>query len=1081
MNTTTTVRRPCAAMTCLDAATVGVYGFAATVGGLAGSFLGVLVAWMLGRMATYAPYVTALSSMGAIAAVVCLCLVRRRIPRRCCIKVFGPIPDEDEDSKHSDVNIPLVGIISGDADVIAYAKRLAAYHKSGSMLYRNDVGLKGVRSITLDETYTQLVIEDAWKTRSRMGSVCMEVPSCPQLCNAVSKAKKPIRVEQLLSDMEEKIYRPTVLVLGNAGIGKSVMAERLVCDWANEIDACGDAAFSGRFKLAFLFRGKQLNRLSGRKLSLLDLLLDVHTSAGAARDAVAAFLQRSAPYVLIVVDGFDELASDDGNSAFARGGTGTTDVAAAVGVRELLGSLVAGRLLSGAHVLVTSRPSAAIPVADAFHRVVEILGFSSDGVREYVARYFGDGGDGGYAERVFAHLRSNLNVFSLCSVPVCCRLICQVYDDARRRQQQQRRGGGGAAPLDVPDLRTVTGVYSKVFCQLATRRHCHENNADDDVGTVIATELDSILNMADMALAGVLARQLMFSEDDLRAYGLAEKRHLLSCFMTCVRESDGGALEQCWQTFYLFDHLTVQEYLASLALLLRGGATADDAPVYYADGRLEVVYRFFAGLPFMRPPLPLPPLVERSEACMRRVKTMIARLVSYHAAGGSGNRRQQQELAKTLMQMALEVHESETAAAVMPIFEGGTLDLTGCIVSAPDLFAMGYLLSTVNLAAPVSVTLDNCNIDDIGAGEVALCMDKMEGLSLVNCHLSDEGLNRIFVAFSKNKSLRKLCIGKNEVSSANFVILANALGRNKNLTSISMESCVLEVGEHATTIAQAWSRNTSLTYLNMRACDLQDLDLEWLSQVLASPVCALQSVKLDRNMLKNLRPLFGGLESNSVLQHLSMRTCMLDDDGLQALSRVFNLLRRIENVSLAWNSFSVSGMKPFADALSINQTLKHLDLSACELSDEALCLLAGCLQNNTTLKTLMLFRNTEMTTVALEYLASMLRVNKTLETLLVDAYSGKSSYDITVLTNSMEQDLTTLVLRYAKPRENGLGLHLTDLDNIASSFQVRNVLKCLSVQETDGKLVPLQEPQEVDILAKLDDRKLYFIIFTFKL
>lgn len=72
----------------------------------------------------------------------------------------------------------------------------------------------GIRTITLDDTYTQLIIEDAWKTRARNASQFKEEPNLPLLRDYVKEAKKPIAIEQLFSNLGEKIFRPTVLVLG---------------------------------------------------------------------------------------------------------------------------------------------------------------------------------------------------------------------------------------------------------------------------------------------------------------------------------------------------------------------------------------------------------------------------------------------------------------------------------------------------------------------------------------------------------------------------------------------------------------------------------------------------------------------------------------------------------------------------------------------------------------------------------------------------------------------------------------------------------------------------------------------------
>lgn len=494
------------------------------------------------------------------------------------------------------------------------------------------------------------------------------------------------------------------------------MAERIVCDWATEMDSANKDTL--KFTLVFLFKCKQLTRFLSTKMSLVSLLCNMHTSMGDANVSVVKYLQCNASKVLIIFDGLDELNqlltfSED---------THLRDIEAEGSFFDILKCLISGKLLSGAHVLVTSRPSAAMSIADDFHRVVEILGFSEDGVHEYVSKYFSD--DEEYAKKVFAHLKTNLNIYSLCSIPVSCRLICQVYDDSRTSLMNSSD--------NVPLLKTVTSVYVKVLCRLVKHHHHTKNAAilSVKVEDIVKTELEWILNIARMALDGIINRKLMFSETDLEDYGLQEKPKILFCFVTCIQEKHGNADDE-WETFYIFHHLTIQEFMAALSFLVQQtvkDVNQDDRQsLYYTDGRLEIVYRFFSGFPYVDPPFLILSVMNNKMACMDAVVQAISKLkLHYHKC--DCNKKQQRELAKTLMHMALETQEREIAKSVMEIFREKCIDLSGTVLSAPDLFAMGFLLANLDPLNLTSVVLDQCNIDDIGAQEIAVYLDKLDYL-----------------------------------------------------------------------------------------------------------------------------------------------------------------------------------------------------------------------------------------------------------------------------------------------------------------------------------------------------------------
>ena len=85
--------------------------------------------------------------------------------------------------------------------------------------------------------------------------------------------------------------------------------------------------------------------------------------------------------------------------------------------------LVDGRLLRGATVLTTSRPTAQHVLHNLnFERTVEILGFVEKQIEEYVFKFCKKDND--TAKLVWNHIKESAELLSLCYIPVNSYIVC---------------------------------------------------------------------------------------------------------------------------------------------------------------------------------------------------------------------------------------------------------------------------------------------------------------------------------------------------------------------------------------------------------------------------------------------------------------------------------------------------------------------------------------------------------------------------------------------------------------------------------------------------------------------------------
>ena len=94
---------------------------------------------------------------------------------------------------------------------------------------------------------------------------------------------------------------------------------------------------------------------------------------------------------------------------------------------------------------------------ERFNRKVEILGFTSENVEQYIEKYF-KGND--KLDTVRNHIKHNLKIAGICYVPVNCFIMCTVLDGLLPNNASY-----STQEVNLPS--TVTELYEKVlqfFC-----------------------------------------------------------------------------------------------------------------------------------------------------------------------------------------------------------------------------------------------------------------------------------------------------------------------------------------------------------------------------------------------------------------------------------------------------------------------------------------------------------------------------------------------------------------------------------------------------------------------------------------
>lgn len=444
-----------------------------------------------------------------------------------------------------------------------------------------------------------------------------------------------------------------VLVLGRAGLGKSLLAQKVCLDWSR--------GQWGEFDLLLRFDCWRLSLLLGEPCGLRRLLFELSDCGGLeAGDAVWRQVLRRPEKVLLLLDGLEALRAQDGLLP---------------GPAESLGAVLAGllqkKLLQGCTLLLTAHPK------DRLHqhlprpdRVLELPGLSPPQAELCLARHLEGSPAAGEWLR---SLQGRPFLRSLCRTPGLCRFLAECVAEA-----------GGAQGL--PD--TLSGLFVQALRRKLARAPPAQRSA--------------LLPLAELAWTASQTRP-----------GALLGRHFPSPAVEALALGAGllrpvplppGSPERG----YAFASLALQHFLLALRLAL-----AEDV----RDKRLtkhlqllgrarrpawELVPRFLAGLLFL--PAELSPATllgeegrPEAEALLAKKQRSLSRYLRRLPVGDLGPQR--------LLELCHCVHESRDpgllrhlALALRP-----GLSFRGLPLAPPDAHVLAHVLG--RSAQPLALDL----------------------------------------------------------------------------------------------------------------------------------------------------------------------------------------------------------------------------------------------------------------------------------------------------------------------------------------------------------------------------------------
>ena len=739
------------------------------------------------------------------------------------------------------------------------------------------------RDQTLDQIYTNLVIH---KGRVNMhpliaGDRKERLEDFPK----PTKNWRPTQPGDIFDAKKQKI-----LVVGRPGIGKTMFSTKILRNWASDNLFIEAKKSLVDFKVAFLIKLRRFNSAKqDETLSLRELLNQSEYSAEDLTEEVWKYILQNPNKVLIIFDGFDEYSGKtkiDNESHPYR-----DNEQESMPIHFLFKKITSGDILRGATVLTTTRPNAVSCISRLhFDKTVEILGFTTEQVDEYVQKF--TNGDDQKANTIKQHINSNRNLLSFCYIPVNCWIICSCL-----LQLLGNTTGLTSLPTRLTEIYSIA-IKMFYFCY-DDNQYRHDKAKGQPFILKPFKELSShVQNMfarlGKIAFDGIKEGKLIFEShevNDLESNGL---------FHRLPDTRDRPLAEPRPQ--YCFLHLTIQEFLAAKYLV--DTYSSEDLQKFVShhiqDGAWKVVMQFVAGLlpekegqstDIFSDLLPSKTIshevdIEMNEDSEKRTEILTCWPVVEHGL-----------LVVTLFNCMYENKASDREVQKKLAKIGcNALEFINCNLSPLDCLALVHALKSVEGILNFDLIFNN--LQSLGCIEIAKLLPgnqhsqgfcELKRLNLMNNNITDEGVKHLCTALTHtNCTLNSLDLAGNNITDEGVKHLAAALTHtNCTLNSLNLRrNNITDEGVKHLSIALRQT-NCTLNSLNLMRNNITDEGVKHLSTALTHPNCKLSSLNLGGNNItdERVKLLYTALtHTNCTLNILNLEGNNITDEGVKHLS-----------------------------------------------------------------------------------------------------------------------------------------------------------------------------------------------------
>ncbi|XP_005623206.1 NACHT, LRR and PYD domains-containing protein 3 isoform X4 [Canis lupus baileyi] len=738
---------------------------------------------------------------------------------------------------------------------------------------------------------------------------------------------------ELLFEPDDQHLEPvhTVVFQGSAGIGKTILARKIMLDWAS------DKIYQDRFDYLFYIHCREVSL--GTRRSLGDLIVSCCPDPNPPICKIVSKPSR----ILFLMDGFDELqgAFDEHTEALC------TNWQKVERGDILLSSLIRKRLLPEASLLITTRPVALEKLQHLLDRPrhVEILGFSEAKRKEYFFKYFSDEQQ---ATEAFRLIQENEILFTMCFIPLVCWIVCTGL-------KQQMDSGKNLAQTS----KTTTSVY--IFF-LSSLLQSHRETQKHQVSA-------SLRGLCSLAADGIWNQKILFDECDLRNHGLQKADVSAFLRMNLFQK------EVDCEKFYSFIHMTFQEFFAAMYYLLEEEEQGRmrnlpwsssklpnrDVKVLlenygkFEKGYLIFVVRFLFGLVNQ----------ERTSYLEKKLSCKISQqirleLLKWIEEKAKGKNLQIQPSQLELFYCLYEMQEEDFVRKAMGHFPKIEISLS----TRMDHVVSSFCIENCCRVESLSLRLlhnspkeeeeeeEEENEKEMQHYDVDHCVlldpHTTYAYRLVNCQVTVSLWQGLFSVLSRNSlSLTELNLSDNALGDQGVNVLCEMLQHpGCNIRKLWLGQCCLSY-RCCFNISSVLSNNQKLEELDLSHNALGDFGIRLLCVGLKHLFCNLNKLWLvNSGLTPGCCPALASmLSTNQKLTHLYLRGNALGDTGVKLLCE--GLLHpncKLQILELDGCSLTSHCCWDLSTLLTSSKSLRELSLGSNDLGDLGVMLLCEVLK-----------------------------------------------------------------------------------------------------------------------------------------